>query len=165
MTHYVGCIFYWLGDQGVHGYDTWLVTPYFQHKKTGREQLTLGDAPWAYQYWTVLHWAITQFTPGGMHVQPQNIPERLFTIFCLLFGMVVFSSFIANVTQARMQLSKMMSKFERDLWLLRKFCRQNQISHQLTVRMRRYCDLVLIPKFQHMSDKDVILLPMLSEHL
>lgn len=165
ITHYVGCVFFFIGAQHYVGYDTWLDTPYFQHKRSGTVQGTLNDAPWEYQYWTTLHWAITQFTPGGMHVQPQNIPERAFTIFCLLFGMVVFSSFIASVTQARMQLNKMMSKFERDLWLLRKFCRQNKISMQLTIRMRRYVDLVLIPQYHHMSQKDVIILPQLSIHL
>jgi len=172
VTHYVGCIFFFIGDNKIAGYDSWLDTPYFQYRHSTKagcgnsdNYCTFAEAPWGYQYWTVLHWAITQFTPGGMHVQPQNIPERAFTIFCLLFGMVVFSAFIANVTQARMQLNKMMSKFEKDLWLLRKFCRQNEISRPLVVRMRRYIDLVLIPKFQNMSSKDVILLPQLSEHL
>jgi hypothetical protein len=64
-----------------------------------------------------------------------------------------------------MQLAKMMSKFERDLWVLRKFCRQNNISMTLSIRMKRYVDLVLIPKFQRMTEQDVILLPKLSMHL
>jgi hypothetical protein len=64
-----------------------------------------------------------------------------------------------------MQLNKMMGKFERELWLLRKYCRQHGISHELTVRMRRYVDLVLIPRFQTMGVKDVILLPQLSQPL
>jgi len=165
LVHYVGCVFFALGTLDIPGYPTWLATPYTQHQLEHGVQDTFVNAPWGYQYATALHFALSQFTPGGIHVQPQNIPERFFTIFCLLFGLVVFSSFIANVTQARMQLNKLMSKFERDLWLLRKFCRQHKISHQLTVRMRRYVDLVLIPKFQTMGVKDVILLPQLSEPL
>jgi hypothetical protein len=61
-----------------------------------------------------------------------------------------------------MRLNKMMSKFERDLWLLRKYCRQNGVSRSLTIRMKRYVDMVLIPKFHKMSAKDVVLLPLLS---
>lgn len=165
MVHYVGCVFFALGTLDIPGYPTWLSTPYTQYTRSYTAEDTFQTAPWGYQYATALHFALAQFTPGGIHIQPQNIPERFFTIFCLLFGLVVFSAFIANVTQARMQLNKLMSKFERDLWLLRKFCRQHKISHQLTVRMRRYVDLVLIPKFQSMGVKDVILLPQLSEPL
>merc|ERR1719183_2335198 len=64
-----------------------------------------------------------------------------------------------------MQLNKMMSKFQRDLWLLRKYCRQHKVSHELTIRMKRYVDHVVVPKFQQMSTKDVVLLPQLSSHL
>lgn len=165
VTHYVGCAFFFIGKSSVPGYESWLDTPYPQYHQGGVERETFHEAPWEYQYWTCLHWALTQFTPGGMHVQPQNIAERAYAIFCLLFGMVVFSSFIASVTQARMQLTKSVGKFERDLWLLRRYCRQNKISQQLTIRMRRYVDMVLIPKFSRMTEKDVVLLPQLTAHL
>jgi len=137
---------------------------YQSHKDqvSGTPGVQIKDAPWGYQYITALHWAITQFTPGSMHIQPQNIIERMFNVWMLLFGLVVFSSFIASVTQARMQLAKMMSKFERDLWLMRKYCRQNNVSRSLTIRMRRYVDMVLIPKYHNMGPKDVVILPQLS---
>merc|ERR1719174_3315016 len=163
LNHYIGCIWYAMGIADIGGYETWLSAhPYPQF---GPKENKLERAPWGYKYITSVHWAITQFTPGSMHVQAQNIPERMFSIFCLLFGLVVFSSFIASVTQARMQLNKMMSKFERDLWLLRKYCRQNRVSHELTMRTKRYVDMVVVPKFQKMSVHDVVLLPQLSSHL
>lgn len=163
LNHYIGCVWFLLGSLDIGGYETWLSShPYPQF---GDKQIKLDTAPWGYKYITSVHWAITQFTPGSMHVQAQNIPERIFSIFCLLFGLVVFSSFIASVTQARMQLNKMMAKFDRDLWLLRKYCKQHHVSIELTVRMRRYVDMVVVPKFQKMTVKDVVLLPMLSKHL
>jgi hypothetical protein len=112
-----------------------------------------------------LHWAIAQFTPGPQQIQPQNSWERAYTVLVLLFGMVIFSSFIASVTQARMQMSKMMSKFERDFWLLRKFCRQNKISPQLRSRMKRYIDLVVVPAQQKLNTPDVVLIPRLSPYI
>jgi hypothetical protein len=163
LNHYIGCIFYWMGKMRIQGYETWLT--HHPYPQFGPKSITLETAPWGYKYITSVHWAITQFTPGSMHIQAQNIPERIFSIFCLLFGLVVFSSFIASVTQARMQLNKMMSKFERDLWLLRKYCRQNKVSHELTIRMKRYVDMVVVPKFHKMSVADVVLLPQLSTHL
>lgn len=163
LNHYVGCVWYALGNTEIEGYDTWL--SHHPYPQFGDKADKLSRAPWGYKYITALHWAITQFTPGSMHVQAQNIPERIFSIFMILFGLVVLSSFIAAVTQARMQLNKMMSKFQRDLWLLRKYCRQHKVSHGLVVRMRRYVDHVVVPKFQEMSASDVILLPQLSSHL
>jgi len=82
-----------------------------------------------------------------------------------LLGLVVFSSFIAGVTQARMQLNKMMSKLDRELWILRKFCQQHHVSRELTLRMKRYIDLVIVPNFHKLSTNDVVLLPKLSAHL
>jgi hypothetical protein len=126
VNHYICCGWYWLGKATwtaqrpfrwltVYGYPT--------SEGSGLSGTKLIDADFGYVYLTSLHWALAQFTPGPQNIQAQNAWERLYTVFVLLFGMVVLSSFIAAVTQARMQMTKMMSKFERDFWLLRKFCR------------------------------------------
>jgi len=169
VNHYICCIWYWIGSVKIPALfgdiptRRWLTAiPYPQYDSEGHK---LDEAEWAYQYWTCLHWAIAQFTPGPQNIQPQNAAERIFAIFVLLFGMVVFSSFIAGVTQARMQLSKMMSKLDRDLWLLRKFCQQHSVSRELTARMKRYIDLVIVPNYHKLSIVDVILIPKLSVHL
>merc|ERR1740138_1317326 len=97
VNHYICCLWFWLGAQNDFGghYGSWLEsTPWPQYGPRG----TFKDAAWGYQYATSLHWAISQFTPGGIAIHPQNILERMYTIGCLLFGMVIFSSFIANVT-------------------------------------------------------------------
>jgi len=173
INHYVGCGWFFLGSHShaVSEY-RWLgAVPYpqYDYKRYDADgvesQQKMSDASWDYQYTTSLHWAIAQFTPGPQNIQPQNSFERVYVVFILLFGMVVFSSFIASVTQARMQMSKLMSKFERDTWLLRKFCRQNRISRVLQVHMRRYIDLVLIPNYHKLAVTDIVLLPKLSLHL
>jgi hypothetical protein len=64
-----------------------------------------------------------------------------------------------------MQMSKMMSKLDKDLWQLRKFCRKNKISRDLTIRMKRYVDMVLIRNFAEINVKDVVLVPSLSKAL
>jgi len=173
INHYVGCGWFFLGGNSSSESEyRWLgAIPYPQYDYKyfdgdGIErQRKMTDASWHYQYTTSLHWAIAQFTPGPQNIQPQNSFERVYVVFILLFGMVVFSSFIASVTQARMQMSKLMSKFERDTWLLRKFCRQNGISRVLQVHMRRYIDLVIIPNYHKLALSDVVLLPKLSAHL
>lgn len=166
VNHYLCCGWYWVGttswinDDPINRWVTAL--PYPQY---GPNRVTISQASWHYQYLSSLHWAVAQFTPGPQNIQPQNDWERVYGIFILLFGLIVFSSFIASVTQARMQLNKMMSKFERDNWLLRKFCRQNNVSRPLVTHMKRYIDLVIIPNYRKLTMNDVILLPKLSPHL
>jgi hypothetical protein len=166
VNHYICCGWYMLGsnDSIERPNYRWLTAVPYPQYNYPRDQ-RISDSPWHYQYLTSLHWAIAQFTPGPQNIQPQNSAERAYVIFVLLFGMVVFSSFIASVTQARMQLNKMMSKFERDNWLLRKFCRQHNISRELQTHMKRYIDLVIIPNFHKLTMADVVLLPKLSSHL
>merc|ERR1719265_2998858 len=79
--------------------------------------------------------------------------------------MIVFSSFLANVTQARMQMAKLMSKMDKDYWQLRKFCAKNNISRQLTLRIKRYVDQVLVKQFLAVKTTELALLPALSKHL
>jgi len=79
--------------------------------------------------------------------------------------MVVFSYFIASVTSLRLQMSKMLSKLDRDLWLLRKFCYQHGVSLELRARMTRYIELVVIPNYHRLHLPDVLLIPKLSDHL
>lgn len=165
LNHYIGCVWVLIGQSEFIDVPSrrWLTSvPYPQYDSNGGK---MDESEWAYQYLTSLHWAVAQFTPGPQNIQPQNCLERVFAVFVLLFGLVIFSSFIAGVTQARMQLSKMMSKLDRDLWLLRKFCQQHQISRELTGRMKRYIDLVIVPNFHKLNTADVVLLPKLSAHL
>merc|ERR1719401_2666716 len=79
--------------------------------------------------------------------------------------MVVFSYFIASVTSLRLQMSKMLSKLDTDLWVLRKFCGQHTVSIELRARMMRYIEIVVIPNYHTLHMSDVILIPKLSDHL
>merc|ERR1712232_586428 len=104
-------------------------------------------------------------TPGPQNIQPQNSWERMYCIFVLLFGMVVFSYFIASVTSLRLQMQRMLSKLDRDLWVLRKFCMQHNVSVELRARMFRYIETVVIPNYHQLHSSDVTLIPKLSDHL
>jgi len=168
VNHYICCGWYYLGSntQIETAPYRWLSSvPYPQYDSAQLGEQKMSDATWIYQYLTSLHWAIAQFTPGPQNIQPQNAFERAYVIFVLLFGMIVFSSFIASVTQARMQLTKLMSKCDREIWLLRKYCRQHTISMELTYKMKRYVDLVVIPNYSKLSQGDVTLINKLSLNL
>eukprot|EP00438_Fugacium_kawagutii_P026712 Skav219970 [mRNA] locus=scaffold2879:389420:443892:+ [translate_table: standard] len=60
-----------------------------------------------YRYATALHWSLTQFTPATVDVHPQNLVERTFAILVLIFGLVLFSSFVSSITASMTQLRNM----------------------------------------------------------
>eukprot|EP00415_Alexandrium_ostenfeldii_P005161 UN5161 len=80
INHYIACLWFLLGVSWDRD-DTWVIYHRF----------TDADAHWSYQYLTAFHWAITQFTPASMHVQPQNRIERAFAILVVIFALVGFS--------------------------------------------------------------------------
>merc|ERR1719424_530257 len=120
-------MFYLIGQStdGLAGYDNWLhAHRYPQYGGTER----IVDAPWGYQYLVALHWSITQFTPGSMHVQPQNIIERTFAISVLVAGMIIFSSIVSSITAATNGLKSMNARYKRQMYLFRKLCKDQRLS-------------------------------------
>jgi len=152
-SHLVACLWYWVGTQAVDGYPSW-VTSY-----------GIADADWQYSYLTSLHWSITQFTPGSMDVQPRNAMERALAVVLLLLAMMVFSMFVSSLTNSMMALQNIGSKNTRQLWLLRKFFRQNNISRDLSMRVTRYVNVVLVPQLERVQRSDVTILSSLSPGL
>jgi len=98
----------------------------------------------SYAYLTSLHWSICMFTPGSMNVQPTNVGERAFAILILIFGLVVFTAFISSMTAAIQQLKLARGNVAKDLWTLRRFLRQHGIRKELSFRILRYVDSVVL---------------------
>jgi hypothetical protein len=62
-------------------------------------------------------------------------------------------------------MSKMMAKFDRDFWLLRKFCNLHGVSRGLQARMKRYIEFVVVPAEHKLCMGDCILIHKLSPNL
>lgn len=152
-SHFVACLWFWVGTHKVKGYTTWV------------SKYMMNNSAWEYQYWTSLHWVVCQFTPGAMSVQATNVPEKMFSVGMLLCSLLVFSMFVSSTTGAIMALQKLGSKNARQLWLLRKFFRQNSLSRELQVRIMRYVNVVLLPQQEHIQFRDLSILGHLSTPL
>jgi len=153
-SHFIACLWYWVGTREIPGYSSWVVA----------YGLRDGNR-WGYKYWTSLHWAVCQFTPGGMNVQPQNVPERIFSVGMLLCSMLVFSMFVSSLTGSMMTLQKLTSKNTRQLWLLRKFFKQNCVSKELSIRIMRYVNVIVLPQQDRVQHKDIGILSFISTPL
>jgi len=151
VNHVIACFWFWIGD--LHGGGGWI------------DAHDLTHAEWGYQYATSLHWAITQFTPASMHVQPQTMSERLFAIGTVVFALVGFSYVVGSISGSLAQLRGMTENRARQFWELRRHLRKNHVSITLSARIQKYTEHVLESQEDNVPAKDVKLLALLSEQL
>jgi hypothetical protein len=153
ISHFVGCTWYLIGTSEVPGYSTWV------------QEGDFDSRDWYYEYLTAFHWALTQFTPGSMSVQPENPLERAFSIGVLVLGMVIFSSIISSITQVWNNLQNMSTLYDKQLWNLRRYLREQSISTELVTRLIRYAEHVIRPKLRKVPKEEVQMLHMLPASL
>jgi len=154
VNHFLGSLWYFVGTLGKNeGEANWIQAHRFEEEDLG------------YRYFTALHWSLTQFTPASMDVQPHNILERVVAIFCLVFGLVLFSSFISSITASMTQLRNMSEDKSKQFWLLRRYLRQRGIDKQLTFRILRYVEYAIKEKTVQVSESKVWSLSLLSHRL
>jgi hypothetical protein len=126
VIHYLGCFWY---ATTLVGFDhTWLNYHGFDADN------------WSYQYVTSFHWAITQFTPSSMHVQPQNILERIFAITVIVLGLVGFSYLVGSITGSLTELRKLKEEESKQFWNLRRFLKKAAVPKDLQVRIEKYVE-------------------------
>lgn len=154
ISHFLGCFWYIVGKMTADG---WVQRYNFAEKET--------QGNWWYGYLTSLHWAICQFTPGGMEVQPQNSIERIFGILMLVAGMILFSSIISNITSSINTVKHLTGKYDTDLARLRRYFRQENISRKLLMHVTRYADNNIRPRMRQLHLTDVDLLQSLPKPL
>ena len=151
INHYTACGWHALGCNPPEGQIGW--TRRFSERDSMLKR-----------YLVSLQWALTQFTPGSSPIQPLNTVEFVFALVVLIFAMIIFSSFVSAITAAMSRLGTMAAQNAAQLWKLRKFLHENDISRQLSSRIYRFLELTTAfrPKVQA---KDVELLKSLSEPL
>lgn len=153
IGHYLGCLWYLLGTTGFEGEESWV--PFYK----------INETSWTYQYLTSLHWSLTQFTPGGMHVQPQNVYERGFGVMVLCCGMIAFSSIVSSITSGANQLKAITNRYRTQRTVLRRFLKEKKIDRALVSTITRYADIIIQPSLSKVDDADAKLLNLLPVSL
>jgi len=129
LNHLIACCWYWIGKSSAeHGSRNWISQIHFTEDETG------------YLYATSFHWALTQFTPASISVQPQNLPERIFAVIVLLCALVSFSTFISGITGALMHIKAMDANKSKKFWMLRRFLKEANLHVPLAIRIQQYCE-------------------------
>lgn len=157
LCHFTACAWYALGDLSADKM-TWIATY--------REKLNLPEETgWSFFYALSLHWALTQFTPAAMDVVAVNTPERLFSLFATLSGLIVFSFFIGSINQSLARFSTLTAQEVRTSQMVRRYVTEKRVSVELSadilrcIRQRgigRETSKVVfgdIPALKHLPDK------------
>lgn len=141
---------------------SWFAVGLAQDDSGWVNQFGVIDRSTAYQYATSLHWSLTQFAPASMEVGPRTTNERMFNIVMILFGLIIFSSFISSVTAATGRLRQLSSQKDRQLFILRRFLKERKVPTGLQLRIKKYVHWAISHHKNTVQESDVALLKMLS---
>jgi len=150
VNHAIACAWFALGNSGYLG---WVSVYGF------------GNATLYAKYMVSLHWSLAQFTPAPMNIQPQTSVERAFALVILVFGLLVFSSFVASNTTALSRIRSLTRNDMKQHFLLRKYLAENNISLELSMRVLRYTELVRSMRSRKAHASKVEYLSLLSRPL
>lgn len=148
VGHIIACVWYSIGASG--GENGWV------------EEQGFHTLPVHYQYFSSLHWGLSQFTPAGNELKPHNSGERVFATIVLLLGLIISAVLISSITAAMAQLKHLNSATDKQLSLLRRYLRQREVPFGLAMRIRKYSEFLLEEQKKKIQEKDVTLLNSLS---
>lgn len=128
-----------------------------------------GSPPFAewgiYSYFTAFHWSLGQITAAGVEgISPLNTVERLFSIFCLVFGLLIVSSLVSSLSSTMTQLKLMNQEQTTRMRTLRVFLSQNDVRPRVAMRVQRQASERMARR-ERLRDKDVPALSFLSSAL
>eukprot|EP00971_Amphidinium_carterae_P219416 4356112-Amphidinium_carterae.1 len=142
INHLNGCVWFMIGRTGYEGHDmggrSWL------NQMLTDEGPSYYNAGFVFQYFTSVHWSITQMTPGSMEVTPKNSYERVWNIICLLFGLIFGSALVGQLSSKMVQFNMTRSKELRRMDVLKKFLHENNV------------DIVLAGRVQHQAHQRML---------
>jgi hypothetical protein len=173
LNHIFACIWYSVGLKEIDDYAgsypmdmemTWLQTKSRDFKAV---DAVTGEplASRTYKYLTSLHWSLTQFTPAAMEVAPTNVYERIVAVVALIFALIVFGSFISQLTACVTKLRALTADQERQFSLMRRYLRESLVPEQLKVRIRKFLEYKVGTSSTKVKESDVRLLKVLSAPL
>ncbi|CAE8590129.1 unnamed protein product [Polarella glacialis] len=124
ICHFTACGWYAIGTLAPT--DSWALRHFEK-----REEMHMSST-WTYFYATSFHWAITQFTPASMEINPMNSIERIYASLVILGGLLVFSSFVGGITQSLTNLRQLTQADRLQNQCVRRYVSDHRISVELT---------------------------------
>lgn len=120
------------------------------------------DRDLSYRYFTVLHWALSQFSGGMSEMSPTNFWERFYNIMCYLLAFVVAAIFVSSLTSSMTRLIVIGSQQSTQTALLRRYLLQNNISSGLAWRIQRNANFAMSEREKNMHESQIEMLQIVS---
>mmetsp|Transcript_23172 Transcript_23172/g.51170 ORF Transcript_23172/g.51170 Transcript_23172/m.51170 type:complete len:1068 (+) Transcript_23172:69-3272(+) len=164
LGHCVACGWWSLGKFGSLSHsrtgERWVDT------YMGLEQAeTIDELGPAYQYVVAYHWGLAQITLGAHDVNPLNVPERIYTISCNLFGLLFGGTLISVLSATLLDLKEMNQEREMKMRQLREFLSQHQVKATTRILVLGQVQDRIKQRETILTEKDVSALEVLSHHL
>jgi len=108
-----------------------------------------------YQYWTTFHWSITQITLGATEVISSNTVERMYTVCCLVFGLLFGSTLVSSLSATMVEFQMLRNGRQQKLRLLRQFLSDHTVDLDISYLVQKQVKERLGPTDKlHESDVD-----------
>lgn len=91
-----------------------------------------------------------------MELAPHNVQERIFAVLVLLFGIILFSSFVSSITDMIIQIRSLRHRVNKRKQALHTYLNQNNISVHLSVRVKKYLEYQM-EQGQDQTDESALL--------
>eukprot|EP00931_Biecheleriopsis_adriatica_P072966 TRINITY_DN47344_c0_g1_i1.p1 TRINITY_DN47344_c0_g1~~TRINITY_DN47344_c0_g1_i1.p1 ORF type:complete len:975 (-),score=184.23 TRINITY_DN47344_c0_g1_i1:59-2947(-) len=153
INHYVGCGWFAMGQIGERD-KNWIDV-----------ETDIDKDDFINQYLISIHWSVTQFTPAAMDVVPVNAIERAYTVITIFCGLVIFSSFVSNMTSAMNHLNKLTSEQRSRQTALRTYIADNRVSLALLSCILSYQKSTRAQDKKRLHETDVAIFKTLPEDL
>mmetsp|Transcript_2615 Transcript_2615/g.6716 ORF Transcript_2615/g.6716 Transcript_2615/m.6716 type:complete len:1079 (+) Transcript_2615:44-3280(+) len=128
LCHVISCIWVLLGDGDSDTGSTWL---------KALDEDTAGTPSRWYMYFSALHWAFTQMTPGSNEVVPRSTRERAYTVAVLMLGLVIGPTLTATIvsmmTERRLRIQDRTRRFVQ----LQQYLLQEEVDATLALAINR----------------------------
>ena len=132
LAHMLGC--FWFYMAALVGIDM-EITTWVSSYDDGRGV----DAPPDVQYLYAVYWALTTLTTVGYgDITPTNDVERVYSLFALLLGALVFGYMLSSIGSLVAAIDRQAALSEEKMDEVKEYMRWRKLPRDLVIRMRRY---------------------------
>eukprot|EP00971_Amphidinium_carterae_P046095 907327-Amphidinium_carterae.1 len=143
LNHILSCGWYMVGTLHADTGETWLDLEGGVYRDT--RGVKCEHSGWSFkclmrrlrvEVWCIIR-SLTQMTPGSMQVNPQNSYERVWTVMCMLIGLLFSTALVGQLSSKFVQYDMGRQETIRQMEMLRRFLRENKINQRLAARIHR----------------------------
>jgi hypothetical protein len=111
------------------------------HTYTHTYRYHVVQQPTSERYLAALYWAYTTLgTVGYGDITATSVPERIFAIFAMIFGSVIYASIFGTLTTLITNMDRNKERYNSRVSVIREFCVLNNMPKFILNRLRAYLD-------------------------